>query len=139
MVWTKSCFFFDPWTLKDPWQSSLPTTSPLAGPDHAKAQLIELEERLEQSILAKMPTHMEEDGHHDRLTTLEHQVAQLLGRQQTLEDTVQSHQQQNVAQVQQLQAQMTAQMDMQGRKMQHMLDDQMSRMEALLSKRTRHE
>ena len=130
---------FDPWTVKDPWQSALPVPGPLAGPDHAKAQLAALEERLEQSIIAKLPTNMEEDGKDDRMTVLEQQVSQLLGRQQVLEETVQSNQNQNVAQVQQLQAQMSAQMDMQGRKMQNMLDDQMSRMEALLSKRSRHE
>lgn len=108
-------------------------------PNPAKAQLAELEARLEQSIISKLPTNMEEDGKEDRLDALEQQVSQLLGRQQVLEETVQSNQHQNMAQVQQLQAQMTAQMDMQGRKMQTMLDDQMIRMEALLSKRSRHE
>ena len=129
----------DPWTLKDPWQSSLPVVGPAVGPNPAKAQLAELETRLEQSILSKLPTNMEEDGKDDRLNALEQQVSQLIGRQQVLEETVQSNQHQNIAQVQQLQAQMSAQMDMQGRKMQNMFDDQLSRMEALLSKRIRHE
>ncbi len=129
----------DPWTLKDPWQSSLPVVRPAAvGPNPAKAQLAELETRLEQSILSKLPTNIGRRWRKDdRLNALEQQVSQLIGRQQVLEDTVQSNQHQNMAQVQQLQAQMTAQMDMQGLKMQNMLDDQMNRMEALLSKRTR--
>lgn len=108
-----------------------------------KAQIEELETRLEQTILAKLPQNipqnMEDDGHEQRFQLLESQVAQLMSRQQSLEVTVQENQSSTHAQVQQLQAQMTAQMEHQGRKMQSLFDDQMSKLEAILSKRSRHE
>ena len=129
----------DPWTLQDPWQSFLPTT--VVAPPCAKdnTQIVELEARLEQSILSKLPQNMEDDGQEQRVQMLEDQVAKLIHRQQSLEVTVQENQSSTHAQVQQLQAQMTAQMDHQGRKMQSMFDDQMSKLEAILSKRSRHE
>ena len=72
-------------------------------------------------------------------TFLEQQMAHLAGPQQSLEEAVQDHHSQSAAQVQQLQAQMSAQMDLQGKQMKSMLDDQMSKLEAILSKRSRHE
>ncbi len=130
----------DPWVTKDPWQGYLPTTTPVSTGTHSKVQIDQMEARLEQAILAKLPaTPMEQDDHTDRLNVLEQQVAQLTGRQQSLEHAVKENHSQSAAQVQQLQAQMTAQMDHQGRQMQSMLDDQMSKLEAILSKRSRHE
>ena len=128
----------DPWTLQDPGQNAIPTNAivPSRGPDNT--QIIELEARLEQSILSKLPQQMEDDGQEQRVQMLETQVAQLINRQQSFEVTVQENQSSTHAQVQQLQAQMTAQMDLQGRKMQSMLDD-LSKLEAILSKRSRHE
>ena len=130
----------DPWVVKDPWQAYIPSSAP-AGPAHPpKVQLEQMEARLEKAILAKLPaTPMEQDDQHDRITVLEQQVAQLTGRQHSLEEAVHEHHTQNAAQVQQLQAQMSAQMDLQGKQMKSMLDDQMSKLEAILSKRSRHE
>ena len=129
----------DPWLTHDPWQASIPTDLKPVGTTPVVAQLAEMETRLEQSLLAKLPVNMEVDDQEHRIQSLESQMAQLVGRQQSLETTVQEHHTQSSAQVQQLQAQMTAQMDLQGRKMQSMLDDQMARLESFLSKRGRHE
>ena len=130
----------DPWLHKDPWQGYLPTTAPPIATQNPKVQIDQMEARLEKSILAKLPaTPMEQDGHDERITILERQMAQIAGRQQSLEEAVHDHKSQSAAQVQQLQAQMSAQMDHQGRQMKSMFDDQMSKLEAILSKRSRHE
>ena len=130
----------DPWVMKDPWQGYVSTTAPTPSMSQPKVQLEQMEARLEQAILAKLPAApMERDDQDERLTFLEQQVAQLAGRQQSLEEAVQDHHSQSAAQVQQLQAQMSAQMDLQGKQMKSMLDDQMSKLEAILSKRSRHE
>ena len=130
----------DPWTLNDPWQAALPSDGGSTGAPQAKAQLEDLEQRLEKNILARLPTNMEvDDGQEQRLQQLEHQVSALVSRQQSLEVVVQDNQTQCTAQVQQLQVQMTAQMDLQGRRMQCMFDDQMSKLEAILAKKSRHE
>ena len=75
----------DPWLVCDPWQSALPTEPTVSGAPQAKAQLEELEQRLEQSILAKLPANMEVDGQEHRLQQLEHQLSSLAVRQQSLE------------------------------------------------------
>lgn len=130
----------DPWIHADPWQAYKPSEVPQSGSAPVVSQLAELENRLEQSLLAKLPVaNMEVDDQEHRIQSLETQVAHLIGRQQSLEVTVQENHSQSSAQVQQLQAQMTAQMDLQGRKMQSMLDDQMARLESFLAKRGRHE
>ena len=130
----------DPWLHYDPWQSSIPSDIKPVGTAPVASQLADLESRLEKSLLAKLPVgNMEVDDQEHRIQSLETQMAQLVGRQQSLEVTVQEHHHQSSAQVQQLQAQMTAQMDLQGRKMQSMLDDQMARLESFLAKRGRHE
>ena len=130
----------DPWVVKDPWQAYIPSSAPAGSAHPPKVQLEQMEARLEKAILAKLPaTPMEQDDQHDRITVLEQQVAQLTGRQHSLEEAVHEHHTQNAAQVQQLQAQMSAQMDLQGKQMKSMLDDQMSKLEAILSKRSRHE
>ena len=137
---TSKAAAFDPWTVHDPWQSSLPVDAhPGAGLPQAKAQLEDLEHRLEQSILSKLPTNMEVDGQETRLQQLENQISTLAARQQSLEGVVQENQTQCTAQVHQLQVQMTAQMDLQGRRMQSMFDDQMNKLEAILAKKSRHE
>ena len=129
----------DPWIHNDPWQSTLPCDKHPTGVPQAKAQLEELEQRLEENILARLPTNMEVDGQEQRLQQLESQVSSLVARQQSLEVVVQDNQAQCTAQVHQLQVQMTAQMDLQGRRMQSMFDDQMSKLEAILAKKSRHE
>ena len=100
-----------------------------------------LKQRLEQSILAKLPTSekMEVDGQEERIQLLETQVQQLSSRQIALESTVQENHLQSTAQVQTLQQQMKVQLDLQTQHMSTMLSDQMSRIEAILSKKPRTE
>ena len=130
----------DPWLTSDPWQAFSFNDQKSVGQAPVATQIADLENRLEQSLLAKLPVgNMEVDDQDHRIQALESQVAQLVGRQQALEVTVAENHTQSSAQVQQLQAQMSAQMDLQGRKMQSMLDDQMARLESFLSKRGRHE
>ena len=103
--------------------------------------LQEMEERLEQSILARLPTQqaMEVDDQDGRMSQLEQQVQQLTQRQSALETTVQDFNTQHSAQVQNLQQQMLVQMDMQSKQMQSMLTDQMTRIETILAKKPRTE
>eukprot|EP00438_Fugacium_kawagutii_P011553 Skav235007 [mRNA] locus=scaffold276:84617:89027:+ [translate_table: standard] len=143
----------DPWLVTDPW-----TTAPKAcvaaqatpqGPD----RLQELEKRLEQSILAKLPQEtMEVDDQDSRLQILEQQVQALSHQQQTmervvtenhrqlstqhqhLEQVVNEHHQQNTAQVQALNSQMATQLDVQRMHMQEMFQQQMTQLEAILKK-----
>ena len=129
----------DPWTVSDPWQSALTTEGGHTGIPQAKAQLEDLEKRLETNILSRLPTNMEVDSQEQRLQQLEQQMSTMVHRQQSLEGVVQETQTQCTAQVQQLQVQMTAQMDLQGRRMQGMFDDQMSKLEAILAKKGRYE
>ena len=130
----------DPWLTQDPWSKaiSLAPAAPLAQP--APNVLHELEHRLEQSILAKLPTEkMEVDGQDQRLQALESQVQQLTAKQVAMECTIHEHHQQNSAQVQTLQQQMKVQLDLQTQHMSSMLTDQMSRIEAILAKKPRTE
>jgi hypothetical protein len=131
----------DPWLTNDPWSKAVQHTNvpPLAQP--APHVLHELEQRLEQSIMSKLPTteKMEVDGQDQRLQVLEQQVQQLAARQTSLESTVQENHVQNTAQVQTLQQQMKVQLDCQSQQMQHMLSDQMLRIEAILAKKPRTE
>ena len=103
--------------------------------------LQEMEERLEQSILARLPVQqaMEVDDQDSRLSQLEQHFQQLTQRQSALETTVQDFNTQHSAQVQNLQQQMLVQMDMQSKQMQSMLTDQMSRIETILAKKPRTE
>ena len=117
--------------------------APVAQTAQPAAHVIhELEQRLEQNILAKLPVapeHMEVDGQEHRLQALEQQMHALSGRQTALETTVNENHAQSAAQVQSLQQQMLVQMDTQSKQMQAMLSDQMIRLESILSKKPRTE
>ena len=131
----------DPWLLQDPWKPVSSTGSSVS--THSAPALAELEERIEASILSKMPKQrfeaMEVDDTQDRLAALETQLQQVTTRQVNLEGTVREHQAHSNAQIQNLQGQMMAQLDSQSKQMQSMLQDQMSRIETILSKKSRHE
>ena len=94
-----------------------------AGPPANALQ--ELEDRVERSILAKLPqqTEMEVDDQDQRLAALEMQMQHLAGRQNQLETTVTDNHAQQSAQVHTLQQQMMMQMDLQSKQMQSMLTD----------------
>ena len=131
----------DPWLTSDPWSKAISAAPMLPAGPPAQPVLQELEQRIEQSILAKLPPadKMEVDDQDHRLQLLEAQVQQLTTRQVSLENTVQENHQQNTAQVQSLQQQMKVQMDLQTHQMQSMLTDQMARIETILAKKPRTE
>ena len=128
----------DPWCVRDPWQNftSSSEPKPIAPPPH----LVEMEARLEKSILDKLPAErMDDDGQEQRLQALELQMQQMAYRQTSLETTVQEHQVHSDAQVQQLQSQMMSQLESQGRQMQSLFEAQTSKLEAILAKKGRYE
>ena len=131
----------DPWLTNDPWKkaaSVMPAPPQLPAPASA---LQEIEDRLEQNILAKLPAHhaMEVDDQDSRLVQLEQQFQQLATRQSALESTVAENHTQSTVQVQNLQQQMMVQLDLQSKQMQGMLTDQMARIETILAKKPRTE
>ena len=129
----------DPWLTHDPWQGALKHV-PLQQATPVVTQIQEMEERLEKSILAKLPCErMETDEDESRVQQLELQLQQLANRQQTLEGLVNEHHHQHTAQVQTLQTQMMSQMEVQRSQMKGMFDDQMSRLEAILAKKGRYD
>ena len=131
-----------PWLTQDPWSKAIASAPPAAPAQPAAHVIHELEQRLEQNLLAKLPTEpdkMETDEHDQRLTALEQQMHMLTSRQTNLETTVKDNHAQSAAQVQSLQQQMLVQMGLQSKQMQNMLTDQMTRLESILSKKPRTE
>ena len=130
----------DPLQAADPWGSALQKHAvPLPAPS-GKPQLQELEERLEKTILSKLPAqNMDVDSNDARITDLESKLQHLASRQMSLESTVHANQAESTMQMQNLQAQVMNQLEGQGRKLQCMFDDQMARMESILSKKGRFE
>ena len=129
----------DPWIVHDPWQQAL-TKMPAPPAPTMTPQLQELEERLERSIMEKLPMdRMETDDTEDRLQALEKQMQHLASRHQALEGTVAENHRQHSAQVQTLQAQMMSQMEVQRTHMSNMFEDQMNKLETILAKKGRFE
>ena len=127
----------DPWMTRDPWQGALKTVPTSASPN-VTTQIQELEERLEKTIMAKLPYEkMDTDEDDDRVGQLELQLQQLAQRQQSLEGMVNEHHHQHTAQVQTLQTQVMSQLEVQRSQMKGMFDEQMSRLEAILAKKGR--
>ena len=141
----------DPWTFRDPWQSYNPTKSAAnVSPPEASASLKQLESKIEQAVLARIPTHaavpMEQDDMPERVDYLEKQIQTLMHKQQQLEGTVSDHHVQQSAQLSQLQGQLNAQgqhvsnqLASQQQNMQQMFETQMQQIRNLLSKRPRSE
>ena len=127
----------DPWLVRDPWQQAIQQMPKQQSPDVA-SHLQEMEDRMTQHILDKLPQGMETDETENRLQLLEHQLHQLATRHQSLENTVTEHHRQNSAQVQTLQAQMMSQMEVQSTQMARMFEDQMTKLETILSKKGRY-
>ena len=129
----------DPWLIRDPWQQTLQKI-PVASAPNMVNQLQEMEERLERSLLDKLPLEkMEVDGTDQRIQVLEQQMQTLTARHQHLEGTVTENHRQHTAQVQGLQVQMMSQMEANRTQMASMFDDQMSKLEAILAKKGRYE
>ena len=141
----------DPWLITDPWQS-------YQGPRHeqstvgiqdASESIRQLESKIEQAVLAKIPPppiSMDQDDVQERVGDLEKQVQVLMNRQQHLETSVQKNHVQQSAQLTQLQSQLNAQgqqfsgqLATQQQSMQNMFEAQMSQIRSLLVKRPREE
>eukprot|EP00435_Cladocopium_sp_Y103_P070433 s132_g35.t1 len=132
----------DPWLQDDPWRSPLMKVPVPAAPVEATNALQDLEQRLEQSILAKIPQpaeNMEIDDQDSRLLQLEAQMQALSSRQNQLEATVGENHSQSTAQIQSLQQQMAGQFEVQTKQLQSLMSDQMSRIETILAKKPRTE
>ncbi len=138
----------DPWLLKDP-SSRLATNKPIKF--DVDVGLQQVEERIEKSIMAKLPTQrqdMEVDGVSSsaadsaataRIQALETQVQQLATGHQRLEHRIDEAAKKSDAQICQLQHQMSAQLEGQGARIEDLFRGQMTQLEALLSKKPRHE
>ena len=141
----------DPWTQVDPWSSYTgprPATSHAAALTTATESMHQLESKIEQAVLSKLPqcVAMDQDDMPDRIQDLETKFQSLLSRQQKLEGVVQEQSVQQSAQLGQMQAQLNAhgqqisgQMEAQQHQIQGMFDAQMSQIRSLLAKRPRDE
>eukprot|EP00435_Cladocopium_sp_Y103_P051237 s961_g15.t2 len=129
----------DPWLERDPWQQTLKTIPVQQSPNMVN-QLQEMEDRLEKSLLEKLPQErMDTDENEQRILQLEQQMQTLAQRHQTLENTVIENHRQNTAQVQSLQTQMLTQMEAGRVQMSHMFEEQMTKLETILAKKGRYE
>jgi len=132
----------DPWLASDPWGSYTKTKT--AMPTAPATQgMLQLEERIQSAVLAKIPTSMDQDVP-DRLVTLEGQVQMLMNKHNTLEGQVNefsAHSSQQFAVVQQqIQQQSQAfhgQFESHAQGIQAMFSQQMEQIRGLLSKRPR--
>ena len=135
----------DPWALHDPWrryqgtQNVSPVTAPADG-------MLQIEERIQNAVLAKMQLPMERDDVPDRVQTLEGQVHQLLSKQQGLESQFHEFSGQHTQQINALQGQVAAQaqqlhghLENQNQNMQSLFEQQMQQIRGLLAKRPREE
>ena len=141
----------DPWLKFDPWQSCVGGSVTAPGGPLVDKQIQQLEDRIEQKVLAKV-TPPPGDGDFDmdrtvadgaaveaRFQALESQMMQLSTRNQALEDKIESCSQSNDAQISQLQHQVAAQFEAQRSEMQGLFSSQMNQIEALLAKKPRRE
>eukprot|EP00438_Fugacium_kawagutii_P003598 Skav221606 [mRNA] locus=scaffold1698:858670:863079:+ [translate_table: standard] len=125
----------DPWLTKDPWQTYV-KPAPIQPQQPDKLQ--DLEQRIEKSILSKLPAErMEVDTQETRLQSLEQQMQHMAGRQVQLEKVVTEHHAQHSAQVQSLQGQMSAQMEVQRAQMAELFKEQMGHIATLLQNKSR--
>ena len=146
----------DPWLKVDPWgyDASKTKMGVPVQPD-LTLNLQQIEERIEQSVLAKMPrqpsaidgddANMGSDSvsavaqHDERLEALESQVNRLMSGHQVLEKRLEDGLTKTEAHISQVQHQVAAQIDAQSSRMESLFQSQMSRLESLLSKKARME
>ena len=142
----------DPWLIKDPWAQALVQLP--HGADQAAAALKQVEARVEQTLMAKLPklaaqdvdaqmTSEDQQQTEDRFQALEKQVQQLTQSQQTLECKVEDTSRRQEAQLGQFQHQLSAHIEAQGTQMEQLFRKQMASIEDLLAvkarSRSRHE
>ena len=133
----------DPWLQGDPW-GPYNKTRQVPTATVASDGIQQLEERIQTAVLAKLPVNMEQDDLPQRLHTLEEQVHQLMGKNQSLESqfhefSAQSNQQFAVVQtqIQQQTTQFHGQLESQSQSIQAMFEQQMNQIRGILSKRPR--
>ena len=146
----------DPWLKADPWGYD---ASKAAAGNHSQPEvalnLQQIEDRIEQSLLAKLPkasTAMDVDQtsissdstaavvqHDARLNALESQVNRLLSGHQILEQRVDEGAKKTEAQLSQVQHQMSAKIEAQSSRIEDLFQCQMNRLESLLNKKARME
>ena len=137
----------DPLMRNDPWAAAVSKIGCTA-PADPTASLKQVEDRIEKSILARLPkagpTPMEVDsqpseGQERRLNALELQVQKLTQHQQHLETKVdESHRKQD-AQMAQMQHQVSSQIESQSTRIEELFVGQLAQIESLLGKRARME
>eukprot|EP00435_Cladocopium_sp_Y103_P060366 s2_g22.t1 len=140
----------DPWMKtpdQDPWGHYRPTHKPSPAPASCPPteSMQQLEARIEQAVLSKLGTSMEDDVP-ERMTALENQVQGLLSKQQTLETQFVDYSNSNTQQLNLMQSQIHSQsqqlhgqLESQNQSIQAMFQDQMSQIRGLLAKRPREE
>lgn len=124
----------DPWLHrdKDPWGSAIRPVQPCVS---AAPQLQDIEHRIEQAVLAKLPAEkMETDEQEARIKQLEHHVHELAARRQSLEKLVGDNHQQQTIQAQSLQTQMASQLEVRRQHMDGLFKEQMARIEMLMGR-----
>jgi hypothetical protein len=133
----------DPWATHDPWRSYQPSVPAVTSPTEG---MMQIEERIQTAVLAKIQAPMEQDDLPDRVHALEGQVHQLLSKQQGLEHQIQEYSGHHTQQIQALQGQVTAQaqqlhghLENQNQTMQSLFEQQMQQIRGLLAKRPREE
>jgi len=134
----------DPWNKGDPWGGYKPTgpvttTAPSEG-------LLQLEERIQSAVMAKMQVPMEQDDMPDRVLSLEGQVQHLLAKQQGLESQLQEFSGHHSQQLASLQTQVNVQsqqlhghLENQNQTIQSLFEQQMTQIRTLLAKRPRED
>ena len=135
----------DPWNKGDPWGGYKPTGPP-SHPTAPTEGILQMEERIQTAVLAKMQTPMEQDDLPDRVHSLEGQVQLLLAKHQGLEGQMQEFNGHHSQQLASLQTQVNAQaqqihghLENQNQTIQSLFEQQMTQIRTLLAKRPRDE
>ena len=142
---------YDPWKS---WHAKTPTparpTAQVAAAPSATESLVQMEQRVQNAVLAKLPpglmqgTPMERDDLDERVVALESQVQVLLSKQGSLEQSVAATADRHSTQLNQMQTQINQQgqqlhghLEAQNQQMQALFEGQMAQIRSLLSKRGR--
>ena len=132
----------DPWSKLDPWGGFKPT-GPTVSTSNSSEGLQQLEDRIQNAVMAKISVPMEHDLP-ERVVALEGQVQQLLAKQQGFEHQLHEHHGQHTQQLEALQTQVNVQsqqlhghLENQNQTIQSLFEQQMTQIRSLLSKRPR--
>ena len=135
----------DPWTIRDPWSQY---NKSLSGTPHSTVAMKQVEDKVEQTVLAKLPDFQARDQDvvqlvqnskqtDERVVALEAQMQQLTAQQFKVEQRVDETGRRQDAQICQFQHQISAQMEAQGGQIESLFRQQMASIETLLAKKSR--